>query len=258
MNNSIKIIVPFYNAKPFLEMCINSIMTQKYDNFKAIFIDDASTDGSWDLLPHDDERAVCIRNEENLTALENIHNAIMDHCDPQDIVVLVDGDDWLNGKKVLKYIDEFYKKEDCWIMYGQATWTNSDKNPRGLKGVAHPYSKDDFNDLRNSLFKISHIRTFIAGLYHKIQEQDHDFSCMKNSDGTFYRCTYDVAIMFPLLEMAGFDKTKYNDKSLYIYNRENPISDDRVRQQLQWKIHYELIKKPTFTQIDSLEKVINE
>ena len=33
MNNNIKVIVPFYNAKPFLETCVNSIMTQKYENF---------------------------------------------------------------------------------------------------------------------------------------------------------------------------------------------------------------------------------
>jgi len=49
--------------------------------------------------------------------------------------------------------------------------------------------------------------------------------------------------------MAGFDKVKYNDTSLYIYNRSNPISDDRVNQQLQWNIHLEINKKPSFKKI---------
>jgi hypothetical protein len=62
--------------------------------------------------------------------------------------------------------------------------------------------------------------------------------------------TYDVAIMFPMLEMAGFEKTKFNDTILYTYNRSNPISDDKVNQQLQWSIHNEINKKNKFTKIE--------
>jgi len=254
MNNSFKIIVPFYNASEFIEGCVNSIMTQKYDNFKVIFIDDASTDDSWDKLPHGDERVICIKNRVNLTALENIHNATMDHCEPDDIVVLVDGDDKLQSKKVLSYINDFYNENDCWIMYGQSTWTNSDKNPNGTRGVASAYSPEEFNRLRETGFRVSHIRTYIAGLYQNIQDQDPGFSCMKDNDGKFYRCTYDVAIMYPIMEMAGFDKVKYNDKSLYIYNRENPISDDRVRQKMQWDIHAEILQKKAFNKIDKINE----
>ena len=64
--------------------------------------------------------------------------------------------------------------------------------------------------------------------------------------------TYDVAIMIPIMEMAGYEKIKYINKVLYIYNRDNPISDDKVNQQLQWDIHTEIIKKSTFKQIDKL------
>ena len=248
IKNNIKVIVPFYNASEFLESCINSIMTQKYENFKVIFIDDASTDNSWDILPHDDPRAICIKNEVNLTALPNLHNAIMEHCSPNDIVVIVDGDDWLPNKNVFSYINNFYCENDCWIMYGQASWTD------GRKGIAQPYkSKEEFSVMRKLPFYVSHIRTFRAGVYHAIEKQDPDFSCMKNKNGEFYRCTYDVAIMYPIMEIAGYEKTKYNDKSLYIYNRDNPISDDKVRQQLQWDIHQEVLKKSAFKQIDSYE-----
>ncbi len=252
MHRNFKIIVPFYNASEFIEGCVNSIMTQRYDNFTAIFIDDASTDDSWDKLPHDNDKAICIRNKVNVTALENIHNATMEYCDKDDIVILVDGDDKLQNKKVLSYINDFYNKEDCWIMYGQATWTNSDKNPNGIRGVASAYSVNEFDNLRKTGFRVSHIRTYIAGLYKNIQKQDPDFSCMKDSNGDFYRCTYDVAIMYPIMEIAGFDKIKYNDKSLYIYNRENPISDDRVRQKMQWDIHADILKKKSFTKIDNI------
>jgi glycosyltransferase involved in cell wall biosynthesis len=242
----IKIIVPFYNASKFIERCVSSVITQKYDNFKTIFIDDASTDDSWDKLPHNDQKAICVKNQVNVTALPNIHKVIMEYCQPHDIVVLLDGDDWLPNNKVLQYINEFYCKNDCWIMYGQASWTD------GRRGIAQPYkSKEEFSLMRKLPFYVSHIRTFRAGVYHAIEKQDPNFSCMKDKNEEFYRCTYDVAIMYPIMEISGYEKTKYNDKSLYIYNRDNPISDDKVRQQLQWEIHQEVLKKPAFKQIEN-------
>jgi len=244
MKNKIKIITPFYNPGEFVEICFNTLMSQKYDNFQVIFVDDCSTDGFFDKLPKDDARAIVVRNETRKTALENIHDAIMNHCDPDDIVVLVDGDDWLPNKNVLSYINDCYNNTGCWIMYGQASWTD------GRRGCASQYSEEEFKNLRKSPFRVSHIRTFRAGLYQKIKEQDPNFSCMKDKDGNFYRMTYDVAIMFPIMEMAGFDKVVFNDTITYIYNRSNPISDDRVNQQLQWDIHAEISNKKVFNKIE--------
>lgn len=246
MKNKIKIIVPFYNAGEFLEKCVSSIMTQKYDNFEVIFIDDCSTDGSYDRLPHGDPRVRVIRNDVRKTALENIHDAIINYCEPNDVCTLIDGDDWLINKNSLSFINDFYNEHDCWIMYGQASWTD------GRRGIARPYlSKEEFDMKRKLPFYISHIRTFRAGLYQKIQEQDPNFSCMKDKNGYFYKMAYDVAIMYPIMELAGFEKVKYNDTPLYIYNRHNPISDDRVNQMLQTSIHEEINKKSAFNKIES-------
>jgi glycosyltransferase involved in cell wall biosynthesis len=244
MSNRIVIITPFYNPGSFLEQCVASLITQKHDNFHIIFVDDASTDGAFDKLPKDLPNVTIIKNEIRKTALENLHNAIVNHCGPDDIVALVDGDDWLPNKKVLSYIDDFYTQNDCWIMYGQASWTD------GRRGFASAYSEQEFSDIRKSPFRVSHLRTFRAGLYHKIAEQDPKFECMKDAAGEFYKMTYDVAIMFPLLEMAGFNYTKFNDTILYTYNRSNPISDDRVNQQLQWSIHNEISNKKKFERVN--------
>lgn len=245
MKNNIKVITPFYNPGEFLETCVNTLMSQKYDSFKVIFVDDCSNDGSFEKLPHNNERAIIVKNETRKTALENIHDAIMNHCDLDDIVVLVDGDDWLPNKNTLSYINDFYNQNDCWIMYGQSSWTD------GRRGFASAYPESEFSGLRKAPFRVSHIRTFRAGLYQKIKEQDENFSCLKDSIGDFYKMTYDVAIMFPIMEMAGYEKVKFNDTILYVYNRSNPISDDRVNQQLQWDIHAEISNKPYFNKIEN-------
>ena len=245
MNNRIVVITPFYNPGDFLEKCVSSLITQKYNNFKMIFIDDCSTDGALDKLPKDDPRATIIRNEVRKTALENLYDAIMNHCEPDDIVVTLDGDDWFATKKVLSYINDFYNQNDCWIMYGQASWTD------GRRGFASAYTPEEFSDVRNAPFKVSHVRSWRAGLFQKVGEQDPSFSCMKDKDGNFYRMSYDTAIMFAIMELAGYDKVKFNDEILYIYNRSNPISDDRVDQQWQWSVHKEVSAKTKLKQITS-------
>jgi glycosyltransferase involved in cell wall biosynthesis len=270
--NKIKVIIPFYNPGDFLETCVTSLLTQKYDNYEVLFINDASTDGSVKHIPKKIPISINENNEtvfenshpilditkcksvdlwnssERRTALRNIHNGIIEFAkNPNDIIVLLDGDDWLLNKNVLSYINDFYEKNsDCWIMYGSSQWTD------GRPCCARPYSQADFDrGLRKSGFKVSHIRTFRAGLYHSIADQDSGFSCMMDDKGEWYRMTYDVAMFLPMLEMAGLKHTFYNDKKLYVYNRGNPISDDKVNQNLQWKIHEEINKKKAFKQIEN-------
>lgn len=49
-NSLISIIVPVYNDKNFLKLCINSIIKQSYQNLEILLIDDGSTDGSSKIL----------------------------------------------------------------------------------------------------------------------------------------------------------------------------------------------------------------
>lgn len=250
-NNKFVIITPFYNPGEFLEKCILSILSQRYDNYKVIFIDDMSTDGSWEKLPHNDNRVICIKNTVRKTALENIHDAIMNHCDPDDICTIVDGDDWLYNKNVLSNLNNFYNEHDCWISYGQASWTD------GRRGFASAYPAEEFKDVRNAPFRVSHLRTFRAGLYQSIKDQDPTFSHLKDDEGNFYRWSYDTAMMFTIMEMAGHEKTKFNNTILYIYNRDNSISEDKINQQAQWDVHRAVSKKRPMMQIVSYKSSVS-
>lgn len=276
--NKIKIIIPFYNPGTFLDSCILSVLTQNYDNYEILFIDDASTDGSYERIPactfKSDEtgkpivdedgkliildqhpllkktkclNVVAWRASSRATALPNIHNAIINFCtDPDDIVVIVDGDDWLYGKNVLTHINDFYNNDpECWMMYGSSRWTD------GRKCCSSAYSEEEFKNIRKTPFRVSHIRTFRAGLYHRIADQDPEFNCMKDKDGNWYNITYDVAICTPMLEMAGFTHVKHNTTPLYFYNRHNPISDDKISQKAQWAVHDEINTKKHFKIIEN-------
>lgn len=251
--NRFVIITPFYNAGNFLEGCVNSIITQKYSNFKVIFVDDASKDGctdfDWYKNLSNDPKITLIKNEINLTALENIHNCIINFCEPDDIVCLVDGDDMLSNKNVLSYLNEQYNKYDPWCFYGSSKWSD------GRSCCSMPYDEEDFKDnIRIRPLKISHLRTFRAGFYKKIEEQDPSFSCLKDKNGNFYRISYDAVMfvnMFDMVKVEDYKKIMHNKTILYLYNRNNPISDDKINQTGQTNTHIEVALKPRMKKIDN-------
>jgi hypothetical protein len=54
-----------------------------------------------------------------------------------------------------------------------------------------------------------------------------------------------------MLEMAGLDKVYHNTKKItYIYNRSNPINNDKVNQKLQWDNHAHILTKNKWNKIE--------
>ena len=64
----LSLIIPCYNAADYLPECINSILSQTFDDFELIIINDGSTDNSAALAieaAHGDKRLKIFDNEEN-------------------------------------------------------------------------------------------------------------------------------------------------------------------------------------------------
>ena len=63
---AISVLVPVYNALPFLEQCLNSIRNQSFTDFEVICLNDGSTDASLETLnrfAQQDKRFVVIDKE---------------------------------------------------------------------------------------------------------------------------------------------------------------------------------------------------
>lgn len=249
MKNKFKIVTPFYNAENYIRKSLISSLTQNYDNFKIVLVNDASTDKSEenikDLLKEYPNKIVYIKNENRLGAMYNHQNVMFNYCDGDDIIVQVDGDDWLIDDSVLSYINDFYINNNCMVMYGQAKYLS------GRRGNATPYtSKEEFlNKRKNFKFHVSHVRTFYAKLFYEIKNQDKELLCFKDKLGVWYNMTCDVAMMYPIMEICGYEKVKYNDRILYVYNDSNPIQDFKIDLSRQEYIHMEILNKKEFKQI---------
>lgn len=69
MKSKITIIIPVYNGERYLEQCWKSLKLQSYKNIEYIFIDDCSTDHSYNKLlkiRQEDSRVKIFQNKENL------------------------------------------------------------------------------------------------------------------------------------------------------------------------------------------------
>ncbi|MBQ7920644.1 MAG: glycosyltransferase family 2 protein [Lachnospiraceae bacterium] len=66
MKTELTVIVPLYNQKSYIEECIESILSQSYEEISVIIVDDGSTDGSSDIceeLAGKDSRIEVIHQE---------------------------------------------------------------------------------------------------------------------------------------------------------------------------------------------------
>jgi len=241
----VKIVVPFYNAEKWLKKCIKSVKMQEYGHFECILVDDMSKDASYSVAKQEigaDSRFKLIRNKKKYFALENISRAIkMANCADEDIVLLLDGDDWLSNTKTLSTLVEYYEKEDCLMTYGSYVY-----NPGGMRGPEpSEYSKTviSSNSFRQDVWRASHLRSFTYYLWKNLDQDD-----LKNSDGEYYTMAYDQAIMLPLLEMSG-ERSTYVKENLYVYNKENPLNVDKIKAEQQYRTAQEIRSKKPYSKL---------
>src|SRR5688572_7285935 len=90
----ISVVMPVYNALPFLDDSINSILTQTLTDFEFVIFDDASTDGSVERLRQCANRDPRIRLHESKQqlGLSGSSNAVVALA-RSSIVARMDADD---------------------------------------------------------------------------------------------------------------------------------------------------------------------
>ncbi len=66
LNDFVSVTIVTYNSGRFIKRCLESVLEQRYPNREIIVIDNASTDGTTDILEQFDDRVKIIYNEENI------------------------------------------------------------------------------------------------------------------------------------------------------------------------------------------------
>ena len=211
---------------------------QEEQNWEMYIMDDASTDSSVNVareFAKKDSRIIITQNKENKGAVFNktINFVSVAKPDDEDIIVTVDGDDYLKHSKTLSYLNTIYSK-GYWLTYG------------GIDHTAKERFTEDFYteiiwslSLRNHRFCISHLRSHKFFLLKNIKNID-----LKRKDGKFFKYGEDVVLFIPMAEMAGKNRCFHIKDKLYFYRFHN--KNDHALKTNEIERHHMMTKDLSF------------
>ena len=224
----LKVFSPSFNSHKFCIKCIDSVASQSRLPDEHFFIDDCSTDDTAQWLSSHFERMTRNASQKydlNIVVspsrkwkLLNLYEYVI-KCDPDDIICVLDGDDWLTDSSVLEKVWQEY--QDDKVDYVYTNWKYSHNNQLGI-------SKDipiDFKDWNpyTSPWITSAMSTFRARQFLNIPIVN-----FFRWDYKWFTMGCDQAYVLPILyqimrEREGKRKIKFIDEPLYVYQfTENP------------------------------------
>ena len=105
----ISIIVPTYNAKDFIDNCVESLVNQTYENIEIILVNDGSTDNSGDSLDQwmEKDKRVKVFHKEN-GGTHSARNLGVEKS-TGEYVMFIDPDDWFSLNAVECLVEEIKK-----------------------------------------------------------------------------------------------------------------------------------------------------
>jgi glycosyltransferase involved in cell wall biosynthesis len=232
--HSFVIVIASYNNATWYQKNLDSVFNQTYQKYRIIYTDDCSTDGTGSLVQayiHKRGMRSRVRYKGNTARCGHLCNQYeaIHSCRNNEIVVILDGDDWFAHDHVLKDLNALYANFDVWLTYGQFKEFST-----GKIGYCKPIPHDVLMAGTIRSYRpwiLGHARTFYAGLFKRIRLDDLLYN------GRFFPMAADVATMIPMVEMAR-EKVCFVPDVLYIHNDCNPLNFKKV-----WRMQafYELI-----------------
>jgi len=217
------IVIPAYNTAQWILKTIASVKSQMYTDWKAVIINDASTDNTrakiQEGIQYDSRFHVIDNSVRVISSLSNFVTGI-NYLDMADdaVIVMLDGDDWLYDEYALAHLDKIYTDANIWLTYGQY---------QPLSGMYANYCQplqDTRTYRRDCKWVTSHLKTYRYKLFKHIRDTD-----LRDGTGGYYKVCSDIILMFPMIELAGLSRIKFVDKVLYMYNDLNELNEMKVR-----------------------------
>lgn len=198
-------IVLIKNNASSIKQNLDSILFQKYDKYKVVYLDLGSSDGSLDILKKASEGKgiSIIECTKNYEAYEKYYELISKSPDDQIIIHLY-GTDWLVHDEVLQRVSQAYSNPDVWLTYGQyldySSYQNGFNDPKPKKNI---YKKR----MQKASWVMAPFKTFYAGLFKKLDVET----------GFFLSIEDENALLIPMAELAK-THVRFIPDVLFIHN----------------------------------------
>jgi len=221
-----------YQCARWVARSLHSVQTQTYPHFRHVLVDDCSTDGTAEVARQavaGDARFEVLVNTDRRFPLANIVRAVSAvGGGPEDVLVVLDGDDWLKHPRVFEHLAAVYRDPAVWMTYGSHELLKRGRKAtllrRQVLGKCYPYPEvvSELGAYRYYDFIAQHLRTSRRFLWEAIRDED-----LRDDDGGYYRAAADVATMIPMLEMATPAHWRHLDEVLHVYNNQHTLSENR-------------------------------
>lgn len=246
------IVSTMYNCRNYIERCIDSVAAQDYENYQHLLIDDASTDGTAEVI----EKKIAslpvglsfkfklLKNQTNVGAVKNQVRAIRNIDDPEAIIILLDGDDSLvNDNTILSHYNSLYH-DGAEFTYGSC-WSMVDDIP--LISQPYPESVKQSRTYRqhhfNWILPYTHLRTFER----RLMDYDDD-KMFTDSDGNWYRAGGDGSVFYAMIERADPDRVVCIQDIVMNYNDTNPANDYKINGEEQNRNARDIVSKISYVE----------
>lgn len=246
-NTEFVFIIPSYNNESNYLKNLNSVLNQTYQNWRVVYVDDCSTDNTYDLVSkyivekNVDNKVKLLKTDKNRGPAYSRHEAFKE-CKDDEICCLLDGDDWLYDNNVLEKLNRLYVDNDLLVSYGGTyEYKNGKLNNREKTIVPFPEDVIKGKTFRQHQWSVYHLRTGKAELFKSIPE---DY--LKDEEGEWIKCCTDMAVMWWVLERCD-GKFMVNNFPTYVYNIDNTnkyiTSYYRRKEDKSWEMYREKVMK---------------
>ena len=249
------VFITGYNNSAWVEKTLDSVFIQQYQNFRILYIDDASSDGAAEIVQeyiaqHNlYDRFTFVINKARKRKLANLYYGFY-QCEDDEVVIFIDGDDWLIHDRVFDRIIKEYQDPSVWMTYG--SYCNVPKIEadrwRVQRSGSCNYIPDDVfrkKSYRKHTFIFMHLRTCYGWLLKQIKLKDLIAQKVSGFVGDFYPASNDLATFFPVVEMA-HGHVKYIPEFLYVRNLYSDLVGFKVDRKSQTSSAFEIRKKKPY------------
>lgn len=185
-----------FNEQEEISQTIHTMMSQSYKDWRAIIINDMSTDDTLrqvnDIVKNSrfHDRFTIIDNTEKMGEVRNTLQASK-IIDDDEVVCRVDGGDWLTENDTLHMLNDVYKNDKVEIVWTSHRWAYTPQNistqlnlSPGQTVYQHPWVS-------------SHMKTFRCGRIKKVPDQN-----FRDENGLYIMIACDQAVFLPMLHTS--------------------------------------------------------
>ncbi len=223
----VSILMPVYNAEQYLSQALDSIVSQSFEDWELILINDGSTDRSESIImDYDDERIFYIKNPVNLKLIKTLNKGI-DYCGGQ-YIARMDADDICHPDRLKRQV-EFLDSHPQVLMCGTAATVID--NSRKKTGNIHNLTSDDYLQI-NLMFSPSFIHPSMMIRNEVLKQSKYDEAYKHVED-------YDLWCRIAKLgKVANIDdellQYRWHDSNVSVLNSEvqRKLKDELIKREL--------------------------